>query len=42
VLGAHIQPGPVVGLVDHLEDVFLLGDDRVDGELLVSFAVART
>ena len=41
VFGAHIQAAAVVGLVDHAEDAFLLGDDRVDGELLVAFAVVR-
>ena len=41
VVGAHIQAAAVVGLIDHAEDAFLLGDDRVEGELLVTFALVR-
>ena len=39
VVVAHVEARAVVGLVDHVEDVFLFGDDRVEGELLVAFAV---
>ena len=38
---AEVEAGAVVGLVDHVEDAFLLGDDRLEGELLVAFAVMR-
>ena len=41
VRGAHIQPARLSRVVDHVEDAFFFGDDRVDGELLVSFAVVR-
>jgi hypothetical protein len=39
VVAAQVEAGPVVGLVDHLKDLFLFGDDRLEGEPLVALTV---
>ncbi|HYB34407.1 MAG TPA: hypothetical protein VEF72_00435 [Mycobacterium sp.] len=41
IFGAHIQPRPVLPLVDQAEDALFLGDDRVQGVFLVGLALVR-